>query len=159
MRELAVAADGDDGRLEKQVRGVRDSLQNLLKSLGRVVEVPETMGAPATLTRIQAILRARRQRDQIFDSELFADPAWDILLELYAAELGQYRMSVSSLCIGSAVPATTALRWIKLLEKKRLLLRTADPSDGRRVYVSLSSEAVQSMERLISSVPASEILF
>jgi DNA-binding MarR family transcriptional regulator len=103
---------------------------------------------------VRSVLAWRRERDRYFEAGLFADPAWDILLELYAAELGQRRMAVSSLCIGAAVPATTALRWIRLLEKKGLVVRSADPFDGRRVFVALAEDAVKAMDRFFAKVPA-----
>lgn len=106
---------------------------------------PSNAPRPVTEQQLRLILKARRNRAQFFDGDLFADPAWDMLLELYAAKLGQRRMSVSSLCVGAAVPATTALRWLQTLEKKGLVVRTADPYDGRRVFVSLSETAVEGM--------------
>jgi predicted transcriptional regulator len=63
---------------------------------------------------------------------LFADPAWDMLLDLLQAEIAQHRVPVSSLCIAAAVPATTALRWIKTMTDVGLFKRRADPHDGRR---------------------------
>src|SRR5690606_396517 len=59
---------------------------------------------------VRGIIRARRLRDQFFRGELFADPAFDTLLDLYAARLEGRRVAVSSLCIAASVPATTALR-------------------------------------------------
>ena len=85
-------------------------------------------------------------REQFLGQDLFADPAWDILLDLYAAQLEQQRVAVSSLCIAAAVPATTALRWIKTLTEMGLLVRTADPHDGRRVYIELSETAADGLE-------------
>src|SRR3546814_17984132 len=65
------------------------------------------------------LLRFRRLRDRYFAGDLFADPAWDMLLDLYAARSqNSHPVSVSSLCIASSVPATTALRWIKAMEEK-----------------------------------------
>ena len=95
--------------------------------------------------QIRAIIRARRLRDQFFRGELFADPAWDMLLDLMAARIEQSRVAVSSLCIAAAVPATTALRWIKALTDRGIFLRSADPQDGRRVFIELSDEAARSM--------------
>jgi hypothetical protein len=94
---------------------------------------------------IRAIIRARRLRDQFFRNGLFADPAWDMLLDLMAARLEGNRVAVSSLCIAAAVPATTALRWIKALTDRGLLVRSADPNDGRRVYIELSDETARTM--------------
>ena len=94
---------------------------------------------------IRAIIRARRLRDSYFKGEIFADPAWDMLLDLMAARLEKHRVAVSSLCIAAAVPPTTALRWIKTLTDRGLLVRCADPADGRRVYIELSDEAARAL--------------
>lgn len=89
---------------------------------------------------IRDIVAARRARGAILGNDLFADPAWDILLELYAASLAQRRVSVSELSAASTVPATTSLRWIDKLESAGLLTRTGDPLDSRRVWVELSAD-------------------
>jgi len=53
-------------------------------------------------------LKARRLREEMFGSELFADPAWDIVLDLYTAEARGERVQVTSL----AIPACrTALQF------------------------------------------------
>jgi DNA-binding MarR family transcriptional regulator len=108
---------------------------------------------PISEQAVRLILKARRSRDKYFPANLFADPAWDMLLELYAAELGQRRMSISSLCIGAGVPATTALRWISTLEKNCLLDRSNDPFDGRRVWVYLSAAGSEAMTAYFTSHP------
>jgi hypothetical protein len=82
---------------------------------------------------IKALLRARRLREQYLPSDLFADPAWDMILDLMAARLANQRVSVSSLCIAAAVPPTTALRWIRQLTERGVFSRIDDPADGRRV--------------------------
>ena len=95
---------------------------------------------------VRTMIRARRLRDQFFRSELFADPAWDMLLDLFAARLEKRRVAVSSLCIAAAVPPTTALRWIKSLSDQGLFVRVADAEDGRRVFIELSDSAAAAME-------------
>jgi hypothetical protein len=95
---------------------------------------------------VRAIIRVRRLRDHYFRSEMFADPAWDMLLDLFAARLERQRVAVSSLCIAAAVPATTALRWIKTMTDQHLFVRVADPQDGRRVFIELSDEAAAGLE-------------
>src|SRR5690606_19158395 len=62
--------------------------------------------------RVRRIIRQRQLRTRYFDAGLFADPAWDMLLDLTAAAAENTRVSVTSLCIASGVPPTTALRWI-----------------------------------------------
>ena len=98
-------------------------------------------------------INARRSRDQFLPGHLFADPAWDMLLELYAAELDQIRLATSSLCDRAAVPATTALRWISTLAREGLIDRRSDPLDARRIFVRLSSKGVSCMEAYFQSNP------
>jgi len=98
-------------------------------------------------SQVRAVLRTRRLRDHLFSSDLFADPAWDILLDLMAARLEGARVSVSSLCIAAAVPPTTALRWIRQLTERGLLVRQADPNDGRRVFIALSDKGADAVAR------------
>ena len=104
------------------------------------------------------MIRARRLRARYFDEELFADPAWDMLLDLLQAEIAQHRVPVSSLCIAAAVPATTALRWIKTMTDAGLFRRRADPHDGRRVFIELSREASEGMRRYFGEVGAAAVI-
>jgi hypothetical protein len=90
---------------------------------------------------VRSIIRARRLRDHFFRAEIFGDPAWDMLLDLYAARLERRTVAVSSLCIAAAVAPTTALRWIKSLCDKGIFVRKADEQDSRRVFIGLSDEA------------------
>lgn len=93
----------------------------------------------------------RRNRVAIFGHpELFGEPAWDILLDLYIAHARGKTVSVSSACIGANVPATTALRWLGLLEEVNLVTREHDPLDQRRVLVRLTQDAVSRMEKFLT---------
>ena len=105
-------------------------------------DFPEIEGeAKVDANMVRSLIRLRRMRDQFFPRDLFADPAWDMLLDLMAARLEQSRVAVSSLCIAAAVPATTALRWIRTLTDHGLFVRRADPDDGRRIFIELSDIA------------------
>ncbi|MGV1681825.1 MarR family transcriptional regulator [Sphingopyxis sp. NJF-3] len=101
---------------------------------------------------VRRMLRQRRMREQYFPADLFADPAWDMLLDLYAARLERQPVSVSSLCIAAAVPATTALRWIKTMTDAGLFLREADPDDGRRIFIALAEGAFDAMARYFEAL-------
>ncbi|MEY4270239.1 MAG: hypothetical protein RLZZ58_1455, partial [Pseudomonadota bacterium] len=100
---------------------------------------------PADGALVRRMIRQRRLRDRFFPADIFADPAWDMLLDLFAAKLERRTVSVSSLCIASAVPATTALRWIKSLTDAGVFVREADPHDGRRIFIALSETAETGM--------------
>ena len=109
-------------------------------------------GDPLSAPVIRQMIRARRTRDQYFAAELFADPAWDILLDLMAARLERRDVAVSSLCIAAAVPPTTALRWISAMTEQGLLVRVADADDRRRVFIRLSADAAERMEACLSAL-------
>jgi len=109
--------------------------------------------APAVSAEaVRTVIRARRLRARYFPEELFADPAWDMLLDLLQAEIAHLRVPVSSLCIAAAVPATTALRWLKTMVDKGLFLRRADPHDGRRVFVELAPDASHALRRYFAEL-------
>lgn len=99
----------------------------------------------------------RSIRTNHFNSHLFADPAWDMLLNLYRSELLQVRTTVSSLCLASKVPATTALRWIATLDGFGLLLKCPDRFDGRRCYIELSESGSKQMKEYFDELEASGI--
>lgn len=103
---------------------------------------------------IRQIIRNRQARARFFDGELFADPAWDILLDLTAARAEHARVSVTSLCIASGVPPTTALRWIGQMTDAGLLKRVEDPSDRRRAFIALTDSAADGMSRYFAQVGA-----
>lgn len=103
-------------------------------------------------TAVKAMIRARRLRDQYFDAQLFADPAWDMLLDLLLARIEGRLVAVSSLCIAAAVPPTTALRWIKRLTDEGLFRRTADPHDGRRVFIDLTAKTTRQLASYVNAL-------
>ena len=105
---------------------------------------------------VRAVIRARRLRTSFFDEELFADPAWDMMLDLFQEELAHRRVSVSSLCAASGVPPTTALRWLKTMVEKGLFLRRADPLDGRRIYVELAPHTREALTRYFVEIGAAQ---
>ncbi len=101
---------------------------------------------------VRRLIKARQMRAQFFDSDLFADPAWDILLDLAAARAEGRQVSVTSLCIAAGVPATTALRWIGQMVDSGLLLRRSDPSDRRRAHIALADSTADAMARYFAAV-------
>lgn len=101
---------------------------------------------------IRRIIRQRQQRAHYFDGDLFADPAWDMLLDLAAARAEHRRVSVTSLSIASGVPPTTALRWIGLLIEAGLFERIEDATDRRRAFIVLTDQGADAIARYFRSL-------
>ncbi len=112
-----------------------------------------SVGPPLPNPRhIRQIIADRQRRASYFEGSLFADPAWDMLLDLTAATAENRRVSVTSLCIAAGVPATTALRWIRQLVDDGVFERVADTSDRRRAFIVLSERSRQAMARYFADL-------
>ncbi len=102
---------------------------------------------------VRSIQQARLDRIRFFPPQLFADPAWDMLLELYAAQLAELEVSVADLCIASNAPATVALECLSALERERLVERQTDPVDERRFTLTLSDRAIRAFSDYFDYMP------
>lgn len=112
---------------------------------------PSRRGAAPTSERVRLLIDRQNRRTAYFEPDYFGEPAWIMLLELYAAQLDMLRVTVTNLCHVSGAPSTTALRWIARLERDGLVLKQSDPLDARRLFVSLSERGSVAMERFFIS--------
>jgi hypothetical protein len=103
--------------------------------------VDQMAGAPEVRTLdqqisekdVRALLKMRRNRDRFFGADMFADPAWDILLELYA------RHWRNCACLSPALrrrrgAADDGASLDQSARRKGKIARKADPTDGRRHF-------------------------
>ncbi|MBT0670867.1 MarR family transcriptional regulator [Novosphingobium profundi] len=127
----------------------------------RVESAAGTPGAPLpagakpplpSATLVRRIIRQRQARSRFFEGDLFADPAWDMLLDLTAARMEGQRVSVTSLCIASGVPPTTALRWIGQMVEAGLFVRICDDSDRRRAFIAPADDTMDAMARYFAQI-------
>jgi DNA-binding MarR family transcriptional regulator len=153
------SADHDNRRLlelSREVSRIAESLAELSAEQRVPAEAGDRLdGAELpdiSADEVNAVISARRRRAEYFSGELFADPAWDMLLDLLEAEIRGRRVSVSSLCIAAQVPASTAIRWIKALVEEGLFVRRPDPRDMRRVYIELSPRASSAIRRYFAEL-------
>ncbi|CAM3220722.1 hypothetical protein SPAN111604_11270 [Sphingomonas antarctica] len=72
-----------------------------------------------------------------------------MLLDLFVRQASATQTCISSACIGSGAPAATGLRYIKAFEQKGWIIRTADPNDARRVYLSLSADLMDRLTNVL----------
>ncbi len=108
--------------------------------------------APGAVDRgdyLRALVAARSDRAAIFDANLFSDPAWEMMLDLAVAEVSNRSISVTSLCIASGAPTTTALRRIDDLREAGLVDKMPDARDKRRIVVRLTPLGRERMDTFV----------
>ncbi len=97
------------------------------------------------LAKVVETYKARRRRKRYLAADLFGEPGWDLLLDLFAARLQNRSISVSSACIAADVPSTTGLRWLSVLEQSGLIERIENDADQRVTWVKLTDSASRTM--------------
>ena len=139
-RRAAFSA-ADARQLQRTIEALTNTVDLLRARLARRTRATDAADAPsADLGRtVQLEIGNRALRASFFDPDFFCDPAWDMLLDLFLQQSMQKRVCVSSLCVASCAPSTTALRWIRALEDAGLVERSRDPADGRRIFIRLTA--------------------
>ena len=93
----------------------------------------------------KTILQQRRARARYFKSSMFSEPAWDMMLALFANEDSDRRMTITGLAECSGAPLTTALRWIDFLEQEHFIVRRPSPVDRRIMFIEMASLGTDQM--------------
>lgn len=102
----------------------------------------------------ELVMRSRERRSALLADDLLFDPAWAMLLDLFCATLHGKRLSVSAVLIGSGVPDTTALRYLRVLEERGYVVRVADETDKRRSFVKISPPTFEGMAKYFAALDA-----
>jgi hypothetical protein len=97
--------------------------------------------------QLSSVLELRRARAAMFGQDLFSDPAWDILLQLFAASLEGRRLGLGD--FEGVCPATTLARWLTILERRGLVACNLDCSDPENFSLELSSDAAARLSNLL----------
>lgn len=106
----------------------------------------------ALVAHANAVLADRRMRRQFLPEELFHEPAWDMLLALFVSRDDRLPMNIKALVSMSDAPVTTSQRWIEHLHKLKLIDRVIDPTDRRRVEISLSHSGNEAMRSYLRAL-------
>lgn len=98
-------------------------------------------------------LKARQLRASIFRQPIFGEPAWDMLIALYLADIEQRGVTASGLADWAQCPKTTALRWQHVLEDRHLIRREANPADARMQLISLTELGREALDEFFRLAP------
>jgi len=118
----------------------------------RAPELQGERGRPSSLDAAQTLIDQRRLRRRFLSDELFHEPAWDMLLALYIAWHANKVMNVKTLVSAADAPVTTSQRWIDHLAKLGLVTRVVDPTDRRRIEVTLSQTGLEAIDGYLKAI-------
>jgi DNA-binding response OmpR family regulator len=147
-------------RAVKSAKLVRQMLQAPVPSPSEAtpapVEAPREEPVPADPVKrrreaLKELKTIRRDRSAYFPADLFSDPCWEMLLDLYDARLADEEVTVTSLGAASGVPLTTALRRMEALQAHGLIDRVEDRSDKRRTIMRLTDQGLRAVENFFEA--------
>lgn len=106
----------------------------------------------------ESLYRHRRRRGRYLPEKIFAEPAWDILLDLYVNGVRGRPVSITSACIAGDIPATTGLRWLGVLEQEDLIEREVSKTDARVTLVRLTAGARQRLREFFAEASRTTVM-
>lgn len=118
--------------------------------LGCRDEVPEI-----DAQRVERLLLIRRLRQIVIGENLFSDPAWDLLLALYAADLNQKRHGIDELAAAAGLTNGQALRWTSALVERGLAQSGPGTADST---IELTAEGRASLRRFFQAASSEGLL-
>jgi len=135
---------------------VRALAQQLLHWANHLTVQPEIGSAMSEEDRHDLLLNlalvareVRRLRAGLFPGAPFANPAWDVMLDLFIQEMNGFRTSLDHLSLGGELPAITIYECVDALVGLGLIERTSDRFDHRVFWLSLSVRGRQGMFELL----------
>lgn len=93
----------------------------------------------------------RASRTKFLDAGIYGEPGWNMLLDLYANKFEGRQISITSACIASGAPPTTALRHVSNFVDQGLVHRWDDPADQRRSWLDLTDFAYNALSNYLSN--------
>lgn len=107
---------------------------------------------PRRLTGVaEFILEMRRNRDAHFPDGLFGEPAWDVMLVLFAAGERKNDLHQAEVIAAARVPKTTAGRVFARLEADGLIGRRKG-RDTRKRYLALTDDGRKRMTSFLGNL-------
>ena len=103
------------------------------------------------LSNARITVNRRILRRQLIGAEdLFGEPAWDMLLDLFIHEYQGETLSMFAMCAGTGVPMSSAMRLAQKLCDAEILRRVPDPNDRRRSLMKIEPAIAHRMRAYFS---------
>lgn len=149
--------DIDIKKLAEQLDAAQSILDQIRVTSGCETFAPAQLDPPARVeTAIEAARRAYRERKSrtafVGNKEIFGEPAWDMLLDLFIRQTDEEEVVVKSASLDANAPPTTEIRWIRALEKNGLVEIHVDTEDTGRHLIHLTPTGYEGMLRYLESI-------
>lgn len=139
---------------EADVAAARRLLATVARAEAPDDDVEEQEGGGASpgrgLDQARMALTVRERRLRGLGGVFAAEPAFTLLLALYATEEWEPAMTITRLSQLTLLSTGTAKRWLEQLTGEGWIERRGDEDDGRRTLLSLSIKARETLETLFS---------
>jgi hypothetical protein len=149
--------DFDVKRLAAQL----DAAQRILDEI-RITSGCEAFGPPLPPTKervqvaLEAAQRAVRDRgarsDFVGSKDIFGEPAWDILLDLFIRQTNEKQVSARAAMMHAGAGPSTVVRWLSVLEQNDLIETSPDPSDSKQRLIRLTPGGYEGMLRYLETI-------
>lgn len=161
MLDVQIASNDTDQThtFDVPIKLTRTQLEKMLRAVDAEADdndVQSTAPEASKLALSYAVKKAadlieitKRRSRLVSVANLFADPAWFILLDLFVRQHSGLKTSVSSACHASFSPVTTALRHTAILTERKIIQRQFDPQDQRRVFLELTEQTSAEIQRIL----------
>lgn len=84
------------------------------------------------------LLRLQQTRKKEFAPVEITGPGWNLMLTLFAVPPDSPGLGVGQVAEQADIPRTTAIRWLRRLERHKLVKLAVDPADKRVIRVNLT---------------------
>lgn len=150
-------AEIDVKRLIEQVNAAQSIIEEIRLTCGcDAFDQPEEPPLDRTTLALEAAERTYRNRrsrkDFIGTADLFGEPAWDLLLDLFIRQTKAQQVTVKTAFIHSDASLTTVARLLKVMEQNGLIAVTIDPDDATRELINLNPTGYEGMLRYLESI-------
>ena len=129
------------------------ALQRCITSFHADQAVPPILDGEAVDRRValDRYIHARRARAMLFGQSLFSDPAWDILLMLFQADLDDQALTLEQLSETGRLSLNATVGQVGVLERRGLVFEyRGSPNSRRRRALRLTPLAIDAMSSWFS---------
>jgi hypothetical protein len=145
---------GEEAARRRHASAPHDNMEDIARRLDQLLrtmsELPDLPAGAAVVEDGMADAarreyRDRREREHVFGAGIAADPAWDILLDLFIAREEGRDVTVYSVSTATAASEGTILRCIAHLVEAKLIARGPHSSDPRSIVLTLTDRTAGMM--------------